>query len=94
MQQMQFLPTNIVQNSRPNVDDATTEEIAGPCQISEGWIAEEEGVRHWPPTLYPQMFTAFCLSIQVNWQAKICQTAGPQRGTQLLGKGIAKTPDC
>lgn len=37
-------------------DGTTTEEIPDPFKISEGWIAEEEGVKHWPPTLYPDIY--------------------------------------
>ena len=38
------------------LSDKDTEEIPDPFKLSEGWISEEEGVKLWPPTLYPDIF--------------------------------------
>eukprot|EP00112_Aurelia_sp_Birch-Aquarium-sp1_P017360 Seg4013.2 transcript_id=Seg4013.2/GoldUCD/mRNA.D3Y31 product="hypothetical protein" protein_id=Seg4013.2/GoldUCD/D3Y31 len=40
-------------------NDMGTEEIPDPFKLIDGWISEEEGVKLWPPTLYPDIFNFF-----------------------------------
>ncbi len=38
------------------IDDMRKEEIPDPFKIDDGWINEEQGVKHWPSTLFPDIF--------------------------------------
>ena len=30
--------------------------LPDPFKVENGWLKEEEGIRYWPPTLYPDIF--------------------------------------
>ena len=32
------------------------EKMSDPFKLVDGWLSEEEGLRHWPTTLYPDIF--------------------------------------
>ena len=42
------------------------EVIPDPFILREGWLSEQESIKAWPTTLYPDIFN-FYHSIQVNW---------------------------
>ena len=39
-------------------------QIPDPLRLTQGWLSEEDGVRFWPVTLYPDIFN--CLAFHPN----------------------------
>ena len=59
--------------------------IPDPFRLDSGWLNEEDGIKYWPVTLYPDIF-AFCSFTPVNWQTKTAVTTKLQRAIFIIHK--------